>query len=137
MQWDSSRHGGFTEGTPWIKVNQNYKDINVEKAMKKPDSVFHYYKKLIELRKKNKIIIYGKYNLILHHHPEVYAYTRTLGNQILLVMCNFYGDNTEAELPADIQEKKFEPLIGNYKDIQISRTIKLRPYETQVLLFNS
>ncbi|MGN7174648.1 glycoside hydrolase family 13 protein [Cytobacillus sp. SAFR-174] len=137
MQWDSSRHGGFTEGTPWIKVNPNYKDINVEKAMENPDSVFHYYKKLIELRKKNEIIIYGKYNLILDHHPEVYAYTRTLGNQTLLVMCNFYGGNTEAELPADLQGEKFESLIGNYKDIQISRTMKLRPYETQVLLFNS
>ncbi|WP_394583443.1 glycoside hydrolase family 13 protein [Cytobacillus firmus] len=137
MQWDSSRHGGFTKGTPWIKVNPNYKDINIEKAMENPDSVFHYYKKLIELRKKNEIIIYGKYNLILDHHSEVYAYTRTLGNQTLLVMCNFYGGNTEAELPADIQEKKFETLIGNYSDIQIGRTIKLRPYETQVLLFNS
>lgn len=137
MQWDSSRHGGFTEGTPWIKVNPNYQDINVEKAMSNPDSVFHYYKKLIELRKKNEIIIYGKYNLILDHHPEVYAYTRTLGNQTLLVMCNFYGGNTEAELPAEIQGEKFEPLIGNYNDIQISRIIKLRPYETQVVLFNS
>ncbi|MCM3706566.1 MULTISPECIES: glycoside hydrolase family 13 protein [Cytobacillus] len=137
MQWDSSRHGGFTEGTPWIKVNPNFKDINVEKAMKNPDSIFHYYKKLIELRKKNEIIIYGKYNLILDQHPEVYAYTRSLGNQTLLVMCNFYGGNTEAELPANLREKKFEQLIGNYNEIQIDRTIKLRPYETQVVLFNS
>lgn len=137
MQWDSSEHGGFSDGTPWIKVNPNYKDINVEKAMKDPDSVFHYYKKLIELRKKNEIIVYGRYNLILDQHPEVYAYTRTLGNQILLVLCNFYGGNPEVEPPAFIQEKKFEALIGNYKDIQINRTIKLRPYEAQVLLFNS
>ncbi|MDM5226493.1 alpha-glucosidase [Cytobacillus sp. NJ13] len=137
MQWDSSEHGGFTAGTPWIKVNPNYNDINVEKAMKDPDSVFHYYKKLIELRKKNEIIVYGKYNLILDHHPEVYTYTRTLGNQILLVLCNFYGGNPEVELPANIQKKKFETLIGNYQDIQVSGTIKLRPYEAQVLLFNS
>ncbi|WP_370222302.1 alpha-glucosidase [Cytobacillus sp.] len=137
MQWDSSEHGGFTAGTPWIKVNPNYKDINVEKAMKDPESVFHYYKKLIELRKKHEIIVYGRYNLILDHHPEVYAYTRTMGNQILLVLCNFYGGNPEVELPACIQEKKFEALIGNYQDIQISRPTKLRPYEAQVLLFNS
>ncbi|MBX9972080.1 alpha-glucosidase [Cytobacillus firmus] len=137
MQWDSSEHGGFTAGTPWIKVNPNYNDINVEKAMKDPDSVFHYYKKLIEIRKKNEIIVYGKYNLMLDHHPEVYAYTRTLGNQILLVLCNFYGGNPEVELPANIQKKKFEALIGNYQDIQVSGTIKLRPYEAQVLLFNS
>lgn len=137
MQWDSCEHGGFSDGTPWIKVNPNYKDINVEKALKDPDSVFHYYKKLIELRKKNEIIVYGRYNLILDQHPEVYAYTRTLDNQILLVLCNFYGGNPEVELPAHIQEKKFEVLIGNYKDIQINRTIKLRPYEAQVLLFNS
>lgn len=137
MQWDSSEHGGFSDGTPWLKVNPNYKDINVEKAMKDPDSVFHYYKKLIELRKKNEIIVYGRYNLILDQHPEVYAYTRTLGNQILLVLCNFYGGNPEVEPPAYIQEKKFEALIGNYKDIQINRAIKLRPYEAQVLLFNS
>ncbi|MCS0672480.1 alpha-glucosidase [Cytobacillus firmus] len=137
MQWNSSEHGGFSDGTPWIKVNPNYKDINVEKAMKDPDSVFHYYKKLIELRKKNEIIVYGRYNLILDQHPEVYAYTRTLGNQILLVLCNFYGGNPEVEPPAYIQEKKFEALIGNYKDIQINGKIKLRPYEAQVLLFNS
>ncbi|WP_436375455.1 glycoside hydrolase family 13 protein [Cytobacillus sp. BC1816] len=137
MQWDSSDHGGFSHGIPWIKVNPNYKNINVEKALNDPDSVFHYYKKLIELRKKNEIIVYGKYNLILDNHRVVYAYTRTLGNQILLVLCNFYGGNPEVELPADIQEKKFEVLIGNYKDTQVSRIIKLRPYEAQVLLFNS
>ncbi|WP_264736976.1 glycoside hydrolase family 13 protein [Cytobacillus firmus] len=137
MQWDTSEHGGFSNGTPWIKVNPNYNEINVEKALKDPDSVFHYYKKLIELRKKNEIIVYGKYNLIHAHHPEVYAYTRTLGNQILLVLCNFYGGTPEVELPGNIQEKKFEALIGNYQDIKVSGTIKLRPYEAQVLLFNS
>ncbi|WP_026582262.1 glycoside hydrolase family 13 protein [Bacillus sp. J33] len=135
MQWDSSTHGGFTEGTPWIKVNPNYKNINAAQALKDPDSVFHYYRKLIELRKQHEIIVYGKYNLILADHPEVYAYTRTLSGQTLLVVCNFYGSTLEVEIPAHVQGNSQEVLIGNYKDFHVSRTIKLRPYEAQVLVF--
>jgi oligo-1,6-glucosidase len=136
MQWDSSEHGGFTEGTPWIKVNPNYKNINAAQALKDPDSVFHYYRKLIELRKQHEIIVYGKYNLVLEDLPEVYAYTRSLVDQTLLVLCNFYDGTPEIEVPADIQGSSPEVLIGNYKDLQKSGTIKLRPYEAQVLLFN-
>jgi oligo-1,6-glucosidase len=136
MQWDSSEHGGFTEGTPWIKVNPNYKNINAAQALKDPDSVFHYYRKLIELRKQHEIIVYGKYNLVLEDLPEVYAYTRSLVDQTLLVLCNFYDGTPEIEVPADIQGSSPKVLIGNYKDLQRSGTIKLRPYEAQVLLFN-
>ncbi|GLB60459.1 glycoside hydrolase family 13 protein [Cytobacillus sp. NCCP-133] len=136
MQWNSSEHGGFTKGTPWIKVNPNYKKINAEQALKEPGSVFHYYRKLIELRKQHEIIVYGRYNLILENHPEVYAYTRILGNQTLLVLCNFYNGSHEVEVPAQLQGTSPKVLIGNYKDLQGSGTIKLRPYEAQVLLFN-
>ncbi|WP_394136795.1 glycoside hydrolase family 13 protein [Cytobacillus oceanisediminis] len=135
MQWDSSEHGGFTEGTPWIKVNPNYKNINAAQALKDPDSVFYYYKKLIELRKQYDIIVYGKYNLILEDHPEVYVYTRSLGEQTLLILCNFYDGTPEVDIPAGFLESEHTVLIGNYEGLQGSGKISLRPYEAQVLLF--
>lgn len=89
MQWDDGEEGGFTTGVPWIRVNSNFKEINAVSAVKDPDSIFNYYKKLIELRKNHQVIIYGEYGLLLEEHPEIYAYTRTLEEQRLLVILNF------------------------------------------------
>ena len=90
------RHGpnaGFTTGTPWIKVNPNYREINVEQALADPDSVFHYYQRLIALRHTQPVIVHGVYDIILADHPQIYAFTRTLGDQRLLVLLNFSGAN--------------------------------------------
>jgi oligo-1,6-glucosidase len=134
MQWDSTEQAGFTSGTPWIKVNPNYKEINVAEALADPNSVFHYYKKLIQLRKENPVIVYGTYDLILDSHEEIYAFTRTLEEELLLVILNFSGNNPEFQLPEKITFVSTELLISNYEvnpneDIH---QITLRPYEARV-----
>ena len=130
MQWDASGNAGFTTGTPWIKVNKNYKEVNAEKQINDPDSVFSYYKQLIRLRHENEIIVYGDYELLEPDSDEVYIYTRHLGNEHLMIMCNFTDHDVDASedtlerIPADA-----EKLIGNYKD-DAKKT--LRPYEAKV-----
>lgn len=139
MQWNSSEEAGFTSGTPWIKVNPNYPMINVEKALRDPDSIWHYYKKLIALRKKHEVIVYGKYELLLAEHPEIYAYTRTLGDVCLLVILNFLRGEPEFKLPTEIHQERGELLICNYPvkdEEELSRTFRLRPYEARVYLLN-
>ena len=123
MQWDSQTHGGFTTGEPWLALNPNYKEINAEEAVNDPHSVFHYYKKLIKLRKENPIIVYGTYKLILEEDKQVYAYTRTLDNQTLLVITNFYPEEVEFNLPETITFQEKELWISNY-DVNEKEDIK-------------
>jgi len=135
MQWNSSENAGFTTGTPWIKVNPNYKEINVEEALADPDSIFHYYKKLIALRKQHDVMVYGKYDLILEDHDQIYAYTRTLGEEQWLIMLNFFGTETVFELPEHLKHSSRKLIIANYGDIDESQAIdrvELRPYEARV-----
>lgn len=130
MQWDASENGGFTSGTPWLQVNKNYKTINVAAQVNDPDSVFAYYKKLIALRHTNEVMVNGVYDVLIPDHPQIYAYTRTLGDKQLLVLCN--DSDTNAAIPAEIQEKIHAAkniLIQNYKDTDEST---LRPYEAVV-----
>ena len=130
MQWDASENGGFTTGTPWLKVNKNYKTINAAAQVNDPDSVFAYYKKLIALRHTNDVMVNGVYDVLLPEHPQIYAYTRTLGDKKLLVICN-YADH-ETKIPEELQEKIHaakDILIQNYKDTEEST---LRPYEAIV-----
>lgn len=136
MQWDATENAGFTTGQPWLKVNSNYMEINVVRAMKDPDSIYHYYKKLIELRKKHKVIVYGEYKLLLPLHEEIYAYTRTLENDQLLVILNFFGQEPVFEMPEGIDPSGMELLISNFepkKGEDLTR-LKLRPYEARVYL---
>jgi oligo-1,6-glucosidase len=134
IQWDESPNAGFTSGTPWIKVNPNYKDINVQKALVDPNSIFHYYKKLIELRKRNPVIVYGSYDLILAEDDKVYAFTRTLDDDRLLVILNFSGQTTPFAAPGNISYSKAELLIANYNidPAEDIRRFSLRPYEARV-----
>ena len=89
MPWNDGENAGFTTGIPWLALNPNYNKINVADQLKREDSVFHYYQKLIKLRKEYEIIVYGKYELLLPDDEHIFAYVRTLGNQKLLVVCNF------------------------------------------------
>ncbi len=136
MQWDETENAGFTTGSPWLKVNSNYMEINVVRAMKDPDSIYHYYKKLIALRKKHKVIVYGEYKLLLPLHEEIYAYTRTLENEQLLVILNFFGHEPIFEMPDGMDPQGMELLISNFepKKGEDLSNLKLRPYEARVYL---
>ena len=134
MQWSSAPNAGFTSGTPWIKVNPNYPDINVEAALIDPDSVFRYYQRLIQLRHENPVIVYGEYDIVLEEHPQVYAFTRTLDDDRLLVILNWSGTAADFALPPEIEARGQELLIANY-DVSGKddlRGMKLRPWETLV-----
>nr|WP_309098223.1 alpha-glucosidase [Fredinandcohnia onubensis] len=134
MQWDDSENAGFTTGTPWISLNPNYRDINAAKQVDDPNSVFHYYRKLIELRKQHEIIVYGDYDLLLPGHPTIYAYTRILADEKLLVVLNFSSEHTLFELPEECSYKTLELLISNY-DVDQNESIEkieLKPYEARV-----
>ena len=130
MQWNEEKNGGFSKHKPWIKVNDNYKFINVEKSLKNPDSLFYYYKKLIEFRKKNEIVVYGDYELLLKDHKSVFSYIRKYNNEKILVVCNFYKEEVPFNLDnVEIKEK----IISNYKDdYKNFKNIKLKPYESFV-----
>jgi oligo-1,6-glucosidase len=148
MQWDDSAHAGFTRGVPWIKVNPNYPQVNVQRSLTDDNSVWHYYRKLIALRKKHPIMVYGKYDLILADHPEIYAYTRTLGSEVWLVVCNFFANTPVFELPidllygaTDLPEDPPELIISNYPE-DASQSLSqghftLRPYECRVYRLTS
>ncbi len=131
VQWDSSANGGFTTGTPWIPVNPNYTEINAEAEIADPNSVFHYYRRLLALRKQYEIIVYGEYELLLPEDESIFAYTRTLGSEKLLVVCNFTEDSQAFTVPEEFAGAKY--LIGNYDEAYRNDTITLRPYEAFVL----
>ncbi len=128
MQWDDSKNAGFTDGTPWINVNPNYKEINAKAAVAEPDSVFHYYQELIKLRHTLPIIVYGKFQGLLEDSETIYAYERHLDGQVLTVACNFTDQEQDCTLFDDLAG---EELISNYKTHKAG---KLQPYEARVIL---
>ena len=132
MQWSDEKEAGFTEGTPWISVNPNYKEINAAAQVGSEDSVFNFYKKLISLRKKYDIIAYGDITPIEANHPALLAYKRSWQGENLMVLCNFF----EKELTWKPEEnlKGYVKLIGNYsEESSWEDEVKLRPFETIVL----
>ncbi len=135
MQWDDSENAGFTTGTPWIMVNPNYKEINAKEQLARPDSVFHFYQKLIRLRKEREIIPYGEYELLLPEDPDLYVYTRALGEHKLLVICNFRKEEKAFTLPEGFDPRKGEILIGNYPDRELQNTMTLKAYEALAILW--
>ena len=132
MQWDASENAGFTTGTPWIAVNPNYREINAAAEISDPDSVFSYYQRLIALRHKYDLIVYGDFLPLLEDDPAVYAYERRLGNERLLVACNW----TEREAPCTLFDAPMggKELITN---IGAHKKGALLPYEARVMLFES
>lgn len=134
MQWDDSPNAGFSEGTPWLSVNPNYKEINVRQALDDPDSIFHYYRQLIALRKQHPIMVYGDYELLLEDHEFIYAYTRTLENEQWLVLLNFCANEQDTGLGSRLASAQ-EIVIGNYKDAPETPGV-LRPYEAIVYRMN-
>ncbi len=132
MQWDDSLHGGFSTGKPWIMVNPNYKEINAKEQLAREDSVFHYYQKLIRLRKEHEIVVYGSYELLLPQDPDLYVYMRELEGERLLVICNFREEEKACPLPKGWEPERMERLIGNYEETRLEEVLKLQPYEAVV-----
>ena len=125
MQWSDELNGGFSAGTPWIAVNPNYKNINAKNQVNDENSVFTHYKKLIRLRRENDVVVYGDFELLFPEDENIFAYTRTLGQYKLVVICNFYGKRVSYELPYELNgEKAWE--LSNYNEPQENL---LRPYE--------
>ena len=131
MQWDSSSNAGFTGGTPWLTVNPNYTAINAQAELADPDSVFHYYRKLIALRKQYPVFVEGDFTLLKAEHPRLFVYRRAWQGETLLVVCNFSGEDTLWQLPEEW--KNAELLLSNYP--QHSGT--LLPWEAKILYLNN
>ena len=131
VQWDDSENAGFTTGTPWIQVNPNYKEINAKAEVADPNSVFHYYRKLIALRKKYPVVVYGKYELLLPEDEELFVYTRTCEDEKLLVVCSFTEQERTIELPEEFIGA--ECIISNMDNSYEQKEVTLKPYEAFVL----
>ncbi|MCF7482738.1 alpha,alpha-phosphotrehalase [Vibrio sp. J1-1] len=137
MQWNSQPHAGFTKGTPWLEVAQNYQEINAESAVADLNSVFYFYKRLIELRKQVQVITDGSYQDLLPEHARIFAYARQNDTQTLLCINNYYGEEVECVLPEGFEMAKAKCLLSNYQNAAsavASRHQTLRPYETRILL---
>lgn len=131
MQWNDSAQGGFTSGEPWIRINSNYKEINAAQQLGDPASVFHYYQKLIRLRKEKDIIVYGDFEALYRDDDKIFAYTRKLDQTKLLTVCNFSDQNAEMDIPEEFAGAQC--LITNLGRTVFDRNFVLRPYEAFVL----
>ncbi|MBM7603822.1 alpha-glucosidase [Metabacillus crassostreae] len=134
MQWSNEPNAGFTTGTPWIGVNENYRDINVEKQQQDESSVLHFYKKMIKLKKSNDIFTYGAYELILDEHPAIYAYTRSLDDEKIVVFSNLTADTVTWEEDLSIAFESNQLLLANYEvgNHDSISILTLKPFETRV-----
>jgi oligo-1,6-glucosidase len=132
VQWDDSANAGFTDGTPWLAVNENYTEINAEQASNDENSVYHHYRKLIELRQGAEfgdVVVYGKHQLLDEHDDQVYAYLRFYDGKTLLTVANFSGETQDRAY--QFQLKKV--LINNYsEDISCVEKLSLKPYQACV-----
>ena len=131
IQWNDTENGGFTTGTPWMPVNPNYKEINAKAAVADPDSVFHYYQKLIALRKQYPVIVHGNYQLLLEDSEELFVYTREYEGEKLLVVCSFTDKEMNFEIPKEFQGG--ECMIANCQNFYDKEKVILQPYEAFVL----
>ena len=127
MQWTAGENAGFTTGTPWLPVNENHRFLNAEAELADPDSVFHYYRRLIALRKQYDVFRDGRFTLLCPEDPQIFAYTRDTDTAHLLVVCNFSGAEAAFSLPEAFRHA--ETLIANYP----GRTQTLRPWEAKIL----
>ena len=130
MQWNDSKNAGFSDGTPWLKVNPNYMEINAAKQIAEEDSVFHCYQKLIQLRKKYDVFTDGVFELLFEKDENLFAYTRSNASQQLFVVCNFYGGTVPCALEQPAASMRL--LVSNYKDA--AQMTELRPYEARMYI---
>jgi oligo-1,6-glucosidase len=139
MQWDASEHAGFTTGEPWMPLNPNHTEINAEAAVADPGSVFHHYRRLIELRHTEPAVALGDFTMLLEDDPHVYAFTRRLDDVELLVVANFSGEEQRAAVDAAWEDA--ELVLGNVDDAPARpeagearrvAALTLRPWEARI-----
>ncbi|OCH27556.1 glucohydrolase [Aliivibrio fischeri] len=134
MHWDNSDNAGFTQGTPWIKLNPNYPEINVAAALEDKNSIFYHYQKLIALRKQNPVIVYGDFIPLFETHSAVFAYERKDNEQHFIVLNNFSAEPQTLALPEHIANRSVECLISNLEPTtQLGSELILAPYQSLVL----
>ena len=132
MQWDNSNNAGFTDGTPWINVNENYKTINVNNQINDENSILNFYKNMIRIRKENETLVYGSYDLILDEDDKIYAYIRTMGDEKFIVIVNLSHDEVKYSYEEKLNYSKL--LLSNYK-VEAHDMINefiLKPYEARL-----
>ncbi|PTL37572.1 alpha-glucosidase [Alkalicoccus saliphilus] len=138
MQWSESENAGFSDGAPWLKVNENYKQINVEKQLNDPHSILSFYRKMIRLRRDNELFVYGSYDLLMAEDDQIYSYVREMDGRKAIIMSNLTEESADWHVVVQGLEVSAQELVlHNYKDIpEHSRTTRLplRPYETRVYI---
>lgn len=133
MQWSNNKQGGFTTGKPWLPVNPNKDEVNAEVEVNNPNSVYHYYKKIIQLRKKYSIIVYGDYELLEERHEQLFVYRRCLENEHLLVLCNFSDEVIKYKMPMQLEQ--YDVIITNNQRKVLESEMELQPYEAFVIKY--
>ena len=133
MQWNRSDHSGFTKGKPWIDLNPRYTEINVEEAQADPESILHFYKKMLQFRRGNKTLVYGDYQDLLPNHPKLYVYTRIMGTERFLIVLNMSDTNHQLKMESGGQIKEW--VMCNYDTCPCGANewIPLRPWEACLL----
>jgi oligo-1,6-glucosidase len=132
MQWDAGEHAGFTTGTPWLPAQPNHDAINAEAEVADPDSVFHHYRRLIELRHTEDVVVEGRFELLLPEHPAVWAFTRTLDGGVLLVLANLSGEVVTLA-PGDVPDLAgSEVVLPTHRDDAATYDLTLRPWESRI-----
>jgi oligo-1,6-glucosidase len=131
MQWDDSSHAGFTDGIPWLPVNPNYVTINAAAEVDEPDSVFHHFRKLIKLRHDHPVIVYGRFQLLLPDHEQIWALTRTLDDQVLVMIANCSSESVSVPPDAVPDLTGAQVLLATHGE---SRALELEPWESRIYL---
>lgn len=132
MQWDDSLNAGFTTGKPWLKVNSNYKNINVQSQIKDENSIYNHYKKLISLKKNSKTLTHGEFKLVLEDDKHVFAYLRELDNERYLILSNLSENEKKLNL-SEFNIKNEDIVLSNYKIIEKDlKEFIVRPFESVV-----
>jgi len=132
MQWDAKKNAGFSSETPWLPVHENHTTVNVANQQNDHNSVLNHFRKMVALRKKNLLLVYGNYEIIQEEHPTIYAYSRTLEDQKMLILLNF--SELESSIAMSSYNSANEVLINNYSELSVDKnTITLKPYQAVVL----
>ncbi len=139
MQWNSNTNAGFTSGTPWIGIAENYPEINAQTALQDQQSVFYFYKELIRLRKTVPVITDGSYTDMFPEHKQVHGYLRENTDTMLLCLNNYFGKETEVALPESFVALTGQQILSNYGlegTVTLDKKMVMKPYETVAILIN-